>query len=154
LEGSTTLPNNAALDVEVDRMRTTLTLALLTLCCLASATAQVISSENMGCTVVAGGGMSCNGIGDGKQEENEKKIPKLFITHFLLEPGAAFEQPSPSSDCLIIGINGGDLLNEKLPLLHVSLEKDSVTLMPKEQPFRLRNKGSDNVEFRLIEIRR
>ena len=135
-------------------MRTTLTLALLTLCCLASATAQVISSENMGCTVVAGGGMSCNGIGDGKQEENEKKIPKLFITHFLLEPGAAFEQPSPSSDCLIIGINGGDLLNEKLPLLHVSLEKDSVTLMPKEQPFRLRNKGSDNVEFRLIEIRR
>jgi hypothetical protein len=98
--------------------------------------------------------MSCNGIGDGNQEENEKKIPKLFVTHFLLEPGAAFEQPSSSSDCLIIGINGGDLPNEKLPLLHVSLEKDSVTLMPKEQPFRLRNKGADNIEFRLIEIRR
>lgn len=53
-----------------------------------------------------------------------------------------------------MSISGGDLLNEKAPFLHVSLEKDNVTLMPKEQPFRLRNKGSDNVEFRMIEIRR
>lgn len=135
-------------------MRTTLTLALVALCGPAIATAQVISSENLGCTVVAAGGMACNGIGVDKIKEEEKKLPKLFVTRFTLEPGAALEEPSSSSDCLIIGINGGDLLNEKMPLLHVSLERDSVTLMSKEQPFRLRNKGSDNVEFRLIEIRR
>lgn len=99
--------------------------------------------------------MACNGIiGVGKEEQKEKKIPKLFITHFILEPGAVLDQPSSSSDCLLVGINGGDLLNENAPFLHVYLGKDSVTLMPREQPFRLRNKGSDTVEFRLIEIRR
>jgi len=109
---------------------------------------------NMGCTVTAAGGMACNGIGAPETSEEKNKAPRLFVTHFALEPGAALDQPSSSSDCLIMGINGGDLLNERWPRLHVSLEKDSVTLMPREKPFRLRNKGSENVEFRLIEIRR
>jgi len=98
--------------------------------------------------------MSCNGIVSPETKEEGKKLPKLFITDFILEPGAALDQPSSSSDCLLVGINGGDLVNENAPFLHVSLEKDSVTLMPREQPFRLRNKGSDTVEFRLIEIQR
>ena len=116
-------------------------------------TAQVTSSANLGCTVLAPRGMSCNGIGV-PDTEKAKNLPKLFVTHFTIEPGAAKEEPNSSSDCLIIGINGGDLVNEKPPFLHVSLEKDAVTLMPKEQPFRLRNKGSQDVEFRLLEIRR
>jgi hypothetical protein len=88
------------------------------------------------------------------ESELAPRAAKLFVTHFTIAPGAAVEEPSSSSDCLIIGINGGDLVNEKPPFLHVSLEKDAVTLMPKEQPFRLRNKGSQDVEFRLLEIRR
>ena len=129
-------------------------LALVALCAPLIATAQVISSANLGCTVVASGGMACNGIGDPETKKGEKKAPKLFLTHFTLEPGAALDQPSTASDCLIIGINGGDLLNEEMPLLYVSLAKDAITLMPREQPFRLRNKGSGSVEFRMIEIRR
>jgi len=115
--------------------------------------AQVISSANMGCTVIAAGGMACNGIAD-PAADKDKTLPKLSVTHFVLEPGAALDQPNPSGDCLIAGISGGDLLNEKSPFLHVSLEKDSVTLMPKGLPFRLRNGASAKVEFRLIEIRR
>src|SRR5579863_8160703 len=99
-------------------MRTMLTLALLALSYLASAAAQVTPSENMGCTVV-GNGMACNGIEIVGEKEKDSKMPRLFVTHFLLEPDAVLEQPSPSSDYLIIGINGGDLLNEKTPLLHV-----------------------------------
>jgi hypothetical protein len=127
--------------------------ALVALCGTAIATAQVLSSANLGCTVVAAGGMACNGISvaDAKPEG---KLARLFVTHFTLQPGAAVDQPSSSSDCLLVGINGGDLLNEKAPFLHVSLERDSVTFMPREQPFRLRNKSGDDVEFRLIEIRR
>ena len=133
-------------------MRTLVVLALL--CGAGSASAQVISSSNLGCTVVAPSGMSCNGIGIPETKSAGKHTPKLYITNFVLEPGAVLEQPSSSSDCMLVGINGGDLVNEKTPFLHVSLEHDSVTLMPKEQPFRLRNKGSDKVEFRMIEIRR
>jgi hypothetical protein len=136
-------------------MRTMFVLALAALSCPAVIAAQVTSSVNMGCTVVAAGGIACNGIGvPVTKEPEEKKLPRLFVTHFILEPRAVLDQPNPSSDCLIIGINGGDLLNERWPLLHLSLEKDSVTLMPKEQAFRLRNKGANNVEFRLIEVRR
>lgn len=137
-------------------------LALVALFGSALATAQVTSSANLDCTVVAPKGMLCNGIGvpdiweGGKRipkKEGGMKTPKLFVTNITLEPGAELEPPA-DSDCLLIGINGGDLLNEKPPFLHVDLGKESVTLMPREQPFRLRNKGSVNVEFRMIEIRR
>src|ERR1039458_1821036 len=128
-------------------------LAVLVLIGPSMTTAQVTSSANLGCTVLAPRGMSCNGIGVPDTEKGTN-LPKLFVTHFTIAPGAAVEEPSSSSDCLIIGINGSDLVNEKPPFLHVSLEKDAVTLMPKEQPFRLRNKGSQDVEFRLLEIRR
>jgi hypothetical protein len=137
---------------------------LLVLCGPAIAAAQIISSGNLGCTVVAPSGMACNGIvaptffgivgPETKTKEEGQKLPRLFITHFKLEPGAVLDEPSSSSDCLLVGINGGDLLNESAPFHHVSLGKDSVTLMPREQPFRLRNKGSETVEFQMIEIRR
>jgi hypothetical protein len=128
-------------------------LAVLVLIGPLMTTAQVTSSSNLGCTVHAPRGMSCNGIGV-PDTENGTNLPKLFVTHFRIAPGAEVEEPNSSSDCLIIGINGGDLVNEKPPFLHVSLEKDAVTLMPREQPFRLRNKSSQDVEFRLLEIRR
>ena len=132
-----------------------LVLALITaLWGTAIGTAQVPSSANTGCTVDAAGGMACNGIAVLETNDEKNKAPRLSVTHFVLEPGAALDQPSSSSDCLIMGVNGGDLLNERWPFLHVSLERDSVILMPREKPFRLRNKGSDKVEFRMIEIRR
>ncbi len=133
-------------------MRTLIVLAVL--CCPVAVAAQVSSSSSLGCTVVAPSGMSCNGIAIPETKQKGTNTPKLYITNFVLEAGAALEQPSSSSDCLVVGINGGDLVNENRPFLHVSLEHDSVTLMPKELPFRLRNKSSDKVEFRVIEIRR
>ena len=116
-------------------------------------TPQVTPSSNLGCTVVADGGMACNGIGI-PETELGKSQPKLFVTDFTVEPGGSIEGPDHSSDYLILGVNGGHLANDKAPFLHVSLEQDTVTLMPKGQPFRLRNKGPKNVEFRLVEIHR
>jgi hypothetical protein len=104
-------------------MRISLAVVLAAVCGPAMAAAQVFSSENLACTVVAAGGMACNGIGASGIKGVDKKVPKLFVTHFTLEPGAALDEPSSPSDCLIIGIQGGDLVNEKLPSLHVSLER-------------------------------
>lgn len=133
-------------------MRTLVVLAVLS--CPVSAIAQVSPSSSLGCTLVAAGGMGCNGIGIPETKSAGKHAPKLYITNFVLESGAALEQPSSSSDCVLIGINGGDLVNEKPPFLHVSLDRDTVALMPRKVPFRLRNKSFDKVEFRVIEIRR
>jgi hypothetical protein len=116
-------------------MRGVFVIALSVLYGCMVAPAQIISEANLGCTAIAGGGMSCNGIGTYDPKYGEQKLPKLLVTHFIIEPGAVLERPSSSTDVVIIGINGGDLLNEKAPSLHVSLAKDDVTLMPKEQEF-------------------
>lgn len=130
-------------------------LVLLLGLCSPIALPQITSSMSLGCTVVSAGGMVCNGPTEVPKANNgEKNLPKLFVTRFTLEPGASLDQPNVSSDCLIVGINGGELVNEREPFLHIPLEKDSVTLLPRQVAFRLRNKSSESVEFRLVEIRR
>ena len=126
-------------------------LAVAALCCPMMAMAQITSSENLGCTVMVGGATACNGIGSGPNDPNNRA--SLFVTDMRLEAGASLDSPNVLSDYLILGIKGGDLLNEKTPFRHVSLDKDSVTLMRKGKRFRLRNSGSVTVEFRVIEIR-
>jgi len=120
--------------------------------------AQVASSANLACTVTASGGMGCNGIVSGdlaRKSATDKGQPELSVTSFTLEPGAALDQTaSPCCDAIILGIAGGELVNEKLPSRYVSLTPDSVTLLPKGEAFLLRNKGSQSVELRLIEIKR
>jgi hypothetical protein len=91
--------------------------ALVVLLGSAISAAPLTSSENLSCTATAAGGLGCDGIGVVPEKQEGKRLPKLFLTHFILEPGAALDQPSSSSDCLLVGINGGDLLNEKAPFL-------------------------------------
>lgn len=129
-------------------------LVVVALFCPAIAAAQIISTLNLGCTVSANG-IACNGLGSGSaMKPGTEDRPKLTDTEMKIWPGAFWERPNTLSDYLILGIGGGELLNEKAPFGHVDLRKNSVTLMPKGTPFRLRNNGSEIVEFRLIEIQR
>ena len=135
-------------------------LTLLLLLPLAPSTtiAQVTSSASLACTVTASGGMACSGIVSGdlaRKSATDKGQPELSVTYFIIEPGAALDQTArPCCDAIILGIAGGELVNEKLPGLYVSLTHDSVTSLPKGEAYPLRNKGSQNVELRLIEIKR
>jgi len=97
--------------------------------------------------------MGCDGLGV-PPDKWGKDRPRLFVTDMRFEAGASWDFPDASSDYLVLGINGGDLLNEEAPFGHVGLDKGSVTLMPRGKPFRLRNDGSKTVEFRLVEIQR
>jgi hypothetical protein len=135
-------------------MRATVVTVILLLSASVTLPAQINSSANLGCTVTTGGGLGCGGIVNPEPNNEEKKLPRLSVTRYNVGPGGELERPSSNTDFLIIGINGGDLLNEMPPFRHVSLDKDIVTLMPKEQAFRLRNKTGDNVEFEVIEIQR
>jgi hypothetical protein len=124
---------------------------------LATATAQVSSSANLAWTVGASGGMACNGISsvDAGKSATDRKGPYLSVTHFIIEAGAALTGPDKSSsDVLVIGITDGELVNEKPPGGHMGLTRDSVFLLPAGESYLLRNKGSQNVELRLIEVRR
>jgi hypothetical protein len=105
-----------------------------------------------------GGGVSCNGPGALPTAPNSKvgetgHLPRVFVTMMRLEAGASWDTQNARSDYLIEGINEGVLVNEKTPFRYASLNNGSVTLMPRGKPFRLRNKSSVTVEFRVIEIR-
>ena len=71
-----------------------------------------------------------------------------------LAPGASFGSWDSEPDCLFLGIDEGILVNELAPFGEVSLEKDSVTLMPRELAYRLRNTTSRTIEFRIAQVRR
>lgn len=138
--------------------------AIVALCWPAVAIAQITTSFNDGCTINRQGGMMCNGLGPGPSprrpgtlegpNDEGKKGPSLSTLYIRLEPGASFKSAACPGDCVLLGVNGGGLSNEMAPFRTVDLDKYSVTLMPKEIPFRLRNQSSKTVEFRVIEIRR
>ena len=55
----------------------------------------------------------------------------------------------------MVGMNSGELLNEKKsPQKHVSVSNGLVMLMPKEEPYLLRNIGKENLELLVIEVRK
>lgn len=126
------------------------------LCFPVMAMAQIAPSSGLGCLVIARGGMTCNGPTAAPRAPNDKageiQVPRLLITEMRVEAGAAWEVRNAFSDYLIEGISEGALVNEKTPFGYVSLNKGAVALMPRGKPFRLRNKSSVTVEFRVIEI--
>ncbi|HTS04668.1 MAG TPA: hypothetical protein VMP68_03725 [Candidatus Eisenbacteria bacterium] len=81
--------------------------------------------------------------------------PKLLVTRYILAPGAPLNPPVEGTDVLIVGMNGGELVNEKKsPQNHVNVSSGLVMLMPKEEPYLLRNIGKENLELLMIEVRK
>jgi hypothetical protein len=82
------------------------------------------------------------------------KTSKLFVTRYILSPGAPLNPPVEGHDAVIVGRSNGELANEKKsPSNHITMSNDSVMWMPKEEPYLLRNIGKENLELLLIEIR-
>jgi hypothetical protein len=71
---------------------------------------------------------------------------------YIIGPHSVWNSVKNAPEVLIVGVDGGMLVNEMSPLGRVSLVKDEVTLMPEGQPFRLRNGSDREVRFRVIEI--
>jgi hypothetical protein len=83
------------------------------------------------------------------------KDSNLFVTRYRLAPGAPLRTPVAGQDAVIVGMNNGELSNEKKsPPSHVNVSNGSVLLMPKEEPFLLRNVGKESVELLVIEVRK
>lgn len=58
-------------------------------------------------------------------------------------------------DVVIVGMNNGEFVNEKKsPPSHVNVSSGSVILMPKEEPYLLRNVGKESLELLVIEVRK
>jgi len=82
------------------------------------------------------------------------KGSKVFVTHYRLAPGAPLSTPVEGRDAVIVGMSNGELSNEKKsPPSRVVVSNGSVILMPKEEPYLLRNLGKETLELLMIEIR-
>ncbi len=78
---------------------------------------------------------------------------QLIETWVTLSPGALLTRWVPGDDEVIIGMGSGQLANEaKSPTVDVSVSEGSMFLMPKDEPYRLRNVGKQGLEIRVIRI--
>lgn len=108
---------------------------------------QVLPASSGTCSVSPSGLQRCEWMGG-------VQTSKLFVTRYILSPGAPLHTPVEGRDAAIVGVNNGELVNEKKSTTnHVNISKDSVMWMPKEEPYLLRNVGKEDLELLLIEIR-
>jgi hypothetical protein len=132
-------------------MRYVPAVCLLILLSAVTANAQILPTSNGSCRVTASGLESCNwmsGVSHGKAHDS-----KLFVTRCILAPGAPLNQFVEGRDVLIVGMNKGELVNEKkAPQSHVTVSNGLVIFMPKEEPYLLRNTGKEKLELLVIEV--
>jgi mannose-6-phosphate isomerase-like protein (cupin superfamily) len=125
-----------------------------------TATAQVLPTSNGSCRVTASGVESCNWMSGIRRLKADKiagtDTPgSLFVTHYILAAGAPLNPPIEGLEVLIVGMGSGQLLNQKKsPPVAFDVTKGSVILIPKRDPYLLRNVGKQSLELLLIEVRK
>jgi mannose-6-phosphate isomerase-like protein (cupin superfamily) len=129
-----------------------------------SAAGQVLPASNGSCSVSTSGLQSCDWVtGVSLRKANSSKPidangdsdSGLFVTRFVLAPGAPLNTPIEGREVLIVGMNDGEVVNEmKSPQSRVSVTNGLAMLMPKEEPYLLRNIGKQSLELLVIEVRK
>ncbi len=85
--------------------------------------------------------------------ENDRNT--LFVTKYILAPGAPLNPPIECDEVLIVGMRAGELRNEKKPSQkRIDVFDGLVMLVPKNEPYLLRNVGEHSLTLLLIEVRK
>lgn len=139
-------------------------LCLFALISAIATSAQMFPSSNGSCTVAAGGVEGCNWVStidlhraphDKRVAEKHKTNRSVFTTRFILAPGALLDSRQiVGGEVLIIGKNNGEIRNERKSFDRINVYDGLVMLMPKGEPYLLRNIGQSEVDLLLIQIRK
>ena len=123
--------------------------------------AQVFPSSSGGCSISASGLMDCDwasaielrGTGTKKTAaRGAHDRRELFVTRCILAPCAPLNPLVKGREVLIVGMNDGEVINEKMsPQKHVNVAKGLVMLMPKNEPYLLRNVGKESLDLLVVE---
>lgn len=126
--------------------------------------AQILPTSNGSCGIGASGVMSCDWMSAISLRKTDARkttdaaadeSSRLFVTRCTLAPGAPLNPLVEGHEVLIVGMNNGEILNEKKsPPNHLNVSNGLVMLMPKEEPYLLRNIGKENLELLVIEVRK
>ena len=137
-------------------MRFSLTLLLFIVPVAFGANGQEMPTSNGFCSVSASGVMGCEWLSTPPirwpNGEISKVSPKgVVVTRFRLAPGAPLHRMNEGKDVLIVGMGDGELVNEaKASTSHTDIKNGFVILMPKEEPYLLRNIGEKDLELLVI----
>jgi hypothetical protein len=86
-------------------------------------------------------------------EISKVSLKGVFVTRFTLSPGALLRRLSEGKDILIVGMCDGELVNEaKASRSHINIKNGFVMLMPKEDPYLLRNIGEKDLNLLVIDV--
>jgi hypothetical protein len=127
-----------------------------------SATAQTMPTSSGSCGVSGSGLMSCDWLSSPPVKFNtdstnrDKPVPKgVFVTRFRLAPDAPLHCTIEGHDVLIVAMSDGEIVNEaKTPLTRLNVTNGLVMLMPKEEPYLLRNTGRQTLDLLVIDVRK
>lgn len=148
-----------------DDMRCAMTFCLFVLLGSHNTSAQVLPASSGGCAISSSGLLDCDWTSaitlrwktDMKKtaDTSANERSKLFITRCMLAPGAPLSPLVKGHDVLIVGMNGGEFVNEnRSPPSHVDVLPGLVMLMPGKKPYLLKNVGEQNLDLLLIEVRK
>lgn len=135
-------------------MKTAVGLFAFALCSSLTTTAQIVPNGGCGCGL-SGSTMSCScGSGLSESKQSAPSEPSQLIeTRITLSPGALLTKGIPGDDEVFIGMGSGELVNEaKSPPVDVPVSEGSLFLMPKDEPYSLRNVGKQEVKVRVFRI--
>lgn len=136
---------------------------------IVTAAAQIMPKSSGSCGVAPSGVTSCDWVStinirkaatslktDETSDLAHDSGPALFVATFILAPGAPLDSREiVGGEVLIVGRNKGEVVNEKKsPPARINVYEGLVMLMPKDEPYLLRNIGKDNLELLLVEIRK
>jgi mannose-6-phosphate isomerase-like protein (cupin superfamily) len=143
-------------------MKPAIGLFVFALCGSLTTTAQIPPSDSGGCGISSSGTVSCSFAGaapiskaDGST--GKQSVPAdsrdFMVIRIRLSPGAPLTKWVSGEDEIIVGMGKGDLTNEgKSPLVDIPVSEGSVFLMPKDEPYKLRNVGKQDLEVLVIRM--
>ena len=139
-------------------MKITIGVLVLVLCGFLPAAAQIqlpgcgcgVSPSSEACSCLVGGNKdgSTNKqtVCDGRRE--------IFADSITLSPDAALTRGAPGEDDLIVGEGEGTLANEaKSPVLPINMKAGVILFLPKDEPYKLRNVGKQDLHITVIRMR-
>lgn len=143
-------------------MKTEICLCVFALGCSLTATAQILPTDTGGCSISPSSVESCifssvvpisKADGSMGKQSDPADRREFLVIRLRLSPGAPMTRMVAGEDELIVGMGKGELANEaKSPPVDVSVSEGSVFLMPRDEPYKLRNVGKQDVEVLVIRL--
>jgi len=137
-------------------MRIAVGLFVFALCISLTTNAQIVPNGGCGCGL-SSSTVACNCAGalSKSKQSVPSDRPQLIETLFTFSLGALLTKGVLCDDELFIGMGIGKLTNEaKSPPVDVSIGEGTIFLMPRNEPYKLRNVGLQDVKVRVIRIHR